>query len=106
MILQPRQTDMNGNLTTPGTFVNIEFSSTETSKPSDGSEDANESFYLIWINLSYSYTSKVVNNRLTSWKKEVNVQQVLKPMNGKLKSGSLIAIMLTVHSLIHLHFIN
>ena len=55
MVLRSKHLDTNDNL-------NIEISPVKASRlPDDENEDANESFHLIWYNLSYSYTSKVVN---------------------------------------------
>lgn len=61
---------------------------------SNNNEDSNEdTFSLIWNNLSHYYEEKVSKSPLIQWKKEKVKKQILNPMTGQLNCGSLNAIL-------------
>lgn len=55
--------------------------------------DQEQPYYLVWHELSFFQEKLITPNPLFPWKKERQVIEILKPMNGQLKSGTVNAIL-------------
>lgn len=92
---QVKNIDPNGNLAVD-TSIDIELSTRNQQLPklTSASEDADAPFSMVWSNLSYSFERKVpVKGQSKRCKKQLTVHKVLKPMNGRINSGSITGIL-------------